>query len=172
MRYKFLALPLIALSLAFSGCATNQAQIGVQTALTAMADGVNSTGSLLAQEIPAVSAVAREDLAMRVRVGRLSPGEAMSVYIIIMDRWNGFLVRLEIAREVLLVGQRAFDIWVDTGELPGSWGAFCADIEGALTDVLSLAETCGFDPPSELVVASQYASEVCLLAADWFSPNN
>jgi len=158
----------LASALLASGCAAREAQVATQTALTAMAEGVNAAGQVIMEHMPAAADDAREHIAAQVQADGLSTEEAMDMYDRAMASWVASIYALEVSRDVLQTGQSGLDIWVDTGDLPESWGAFCNDIETSLLRVLDLFETLGLEPPAMLRSAARYSSEVCIVTADYF----
>lgn len=153
-----------------SGCAARQAQMAVQTSLTAMAEGVDSSALIVIERYPEAAAEARARIVTQVQAGALSATRALEAYDASVAGWNAALFSLEVARDVLRSGQAALDVWVDSGEVPGSWEGFCDDVEVAIVRVLDTFETCGLTPPEALRSAARYSADVCQLTANFFSP--
>jgi hypothetical protein len=163
-----IALLAAALGLIGSGCAARDAQIAVQSSLTAMAEGVQSADAAAA---PLAREAAQEliaELQPRVDSGEITREEALEAYDRGMQNWGRLVMSLEGAKIVLRLGQSAVDVWIATGNLPDSWGIFCDAIEHSITAVLEGLLLCEVDVPASVFVLSRYASEVCVMTQDFY----
>jgi hypothetical protein len=153
-----------------SGCAKQEAQRAVQSSLTGLAHGVNAADALVADAWPSAAERARAQV---IEERDSSPGmtveAGMARYEAVMSTWNRTLQVMRGAREVLYIGQAAFDVWLASGELPEQWITFCASAGEAVGHLVSLLGQVGLDVPLQLRGAGEYAARACELAAPWIT---
>jgi len=158
MRKLFLV-PLVPLFLFFSGCAVQTAQTGVQTGLTALAESIDATDTLVNEHMALAGAQAREE------------SESYEAFRAAMYPWWQILVTLETAMGSTQVAQEALDVWVATGVMPEDWGPFCDELGEALDRVVVLLGVVGVNVPGALEEASPYIGVVCNIITDWAGVN-
>jgi hypothetical protein len=143
--------------------------------LTALAEGVVVSSDIVAEEAEGRADAAREATgAWCVEQGYPAEGGqcpgGLDHYRDLMQAWEDAVLALEAVSGALHVGQDALDAWVHSGELPQTWGPFCADIGDGVNHLLALLEDVGVDVPAALTQAAPYASSICTVAGEYFSP--
>lgn len=156
---------ILALILAVSlsaGCATPRAQIGVRTALTSAAEGVNSADRILA-----VDAQEASDQALTtIRATCATPcPDAVEQYRSAMASYREAVQALEATHEALEAADEVVEVWIATGDLPNSWMVACNAAAEATSRLLSaVASATATDPPEALSVAPVAILGACRLA--------
>lgn len=144
-----------------AGCTERRAQVAVQTALTAVAEGVSAADEIVAAEIPERARTATE-------TARAEGGD-VEVYIRIMQPWYDAATAIETTASTLRTGQSAVSAWVHGGDLGSEWVPFCNDIESGIEEIIQMLGILSVDVPSALHIAADYASELCSLAQPWYA---
>lgn len=161
---------LVLVPLLLLGCAERQAQVAVQTALSSLAHGLEASDALVAEAIPQAASRARTQvLEERESDPGMTVDEAMARYEHLMGAWNQTVTALRAVRASLYVGQDAVTAWVQSGDLPASWGTFCGAIEAGVRDLLRLLEECGVEVPEIVLGIAGYSAQACEIAGPWLA---
>lgn len=146
-----------------SGCATSRAQVATQTAIVAVAEGINSADRIVAPLARSAAESAVDEIvehcvrnpcpdSVRLLRERLAP-------------WYRAVESLEAARMALEGLEDVAEVWYSTGSLSRSWGAICVVVVDALDVVLSRLESVGVRIVPLLRIAPEMIRPVCAMEA-------
>jgi hypothetical protein len=136
------ALGLVVVGLLSSGCGVGRAQVATQTALVAVAEGLD-----VADRAVVAVGQSRVDDAVLVVRSRCAAGCSDPVQELRdeLAPWYQAVGGLEAARATLEALQAAAEIWYVSDALPDSWPALCEAVEDEVRAVLALLEIAGVD---------------------------
>lgn len=145
-----------------AGCSTGRAQVAVQTALTASAEAVAAADRVVAAGIPEAG-----ELAVTAVAAECPPpcADWRERYRSEMAPWTRAVEGLEATHAALLLAQAGLDLWVSTGDLPGSWGETCDAAGEAVSALVELLGAVGVEVPAMLAEAGPAVSALCRVAA-------
>lgn len=157
----------VGLAVLLSGCAERKAQVSVQSALTALAHGLDAADAIVADRTATAAAVARAEVLEEF------PGDVvagLARYDEIMAPWTRTAVALRTTRSALLLAQGGVTAWVETGALPAAWAELCAGVEQAFGALLDMLEGLGIDVPDAVGALRPASGTICRIAGPWFRP--
>jgi len=163
MRRLLAVLSLILLGFCSSGCTERRAQVAVQTALTAAAEGVDAADRVVDEGLPAAFERAG-DQALAECAG--SCPDPMAIARRILRPWTAAVTGLRHATDTLHVLQDGLDLWIATGQLP-DWGLVCEEAEQTFGSLLSLFASAGLQPPALLSTVQPHVSTACELVVSF-----
>lgn len=130
--------------------------------MTAAAEGVAAADRIVAAGIPE----AGEEAVAAVAAACPPPcADWRERYREEMAPWARAVEGLEAAHAALLLAQSGLDVWVATGELPGSWTATCTAAGEAVSALVELLGAVGVEVPAMLAEAGPAVSALCRVAA-------
>lgn len=163
MRWLATVLSLLFLSFCGTGCTVRRAQVGVQTALTAAAEGVDAADRIVDEALPAAFEHAG-DQAQAECAG--SCPDPMAIAERILRPWTSAVTGLRHAVDTLHVLQDGLDLWIATGSLP-DWGPVCAEAEATFGSLLALLAATGLQPPALLSTVAPHIDTACTLVVSF-----
>lgn len=151
----------IAIAVVTAGCAERQAQVVVQSSLSAVATGLVEADASVAGAI--------EEAAAITRAAVISEGGDLARYDSLMSRWTEVVDALRALRAALVLAQAAVSIWIESGDLPASFAALCSDVGEGVTALLGLLEAFHVEVPDGVTALSRYTEAACTAASPWLS---
>ena len=149
-----------------SGCSVRQAQVGVRTGLVSADEALASADRIMAG--PAQDA----STAALVTIEAACPApctDAVAQYREAMADWYAVARALRASHEALLMLDSGVDVWIATGNLPGSWLQVCEAGTEALEDLLTtVVAATGTEAPAALIGAPGMLGVVCRNAESFF----
>lgn len=164
MRTLWHIITVIALTgLAFcsTGCTEKRAQVAVQTALTAAAEGVDATDQVVDEALPA--AVERAGNQASEECAGSCP-DPMAIAVRLLEPWTNAVTGLRHAVNTLQALQSGLNLWIATGQLP-DWGPLCTEAEATYGSLLALIAATGLQPPALLSTVAPHIDTVCTTMA-------
>ena len=150
---------IIATVVLLGGCSVRQAQVGVRTGLVSADEALASADRIMAG--PAQDASAEVLATIEAECPTPCP-DAVAQYREAMADWYAVAQALRASHEALLALDTGVDVWVATGNLPGSWSQVCEAGTEALEDLLTaVVAATGTEVPTALIGAPAALGAVC-----------
>ena len=141
------------------GCSVRQAQVGVRTGLVSTDEALASADRIMAG--PAQDASTAALAIIEAECPAPCP-DAVGRYREAMADWYAVARALRASHEALLALDLGVDVWIATGNLPGSWSQVCEAGTEALEDLLTaVVAATGTETPAVLIGAPAALGVVC-----------
>jgi hypothetical protein len=150
---------LVLLSLALSGCTVHRAQVAVQVALTAAAEGVDAADVVVDEALPAAFEQAGDDAITECAGACVDP---MAIALRNLRPWTAAMTGVRHAVDTLTLLESGLHVWIATGALP-DWSGVCAESEEVFGSLLALLQSAGLQPPELLSTVAPHIDTACTL---------